>query len=284
MADRLGVRLLGEFRLDGVELEALRSRQARTLLKRLAARAGRHGPADSLVEAVWPDGRPAQPDRDLHVLVSRARAVVGADRVVRRDGGYALVADWWDVDELATPRPRGGPPGGGRRRASGARTAAEGRCHWCARPLLADEPDAEWAADARSAAEAAVRGGAPGGGDGRAGHRPGGRRRRVRHRGAAQRPYDEAALRTLMRAHAAAGRPASALAEFARVRELLAEELGVDPAPETRALHEELLPGARRACPSHRAAAAGGLVGRDEELRALDAELSARGRGAGGRW
>ena len=54
-------------------------------------------------------------------------------------------------------------------------------------------------------------------------------------------PYDEAALRTLMRAHVAAGRPASALAEFARVRELLAEELGVDPAPETRALHEALL-------------------------------------------
>ena len=54
-------------------------------------------------------------------------------------------------------------------------------------------------------------------------------------------PYDEAALRTLMRAHVAAGRPASALAEFARVRELLGEELGVEPAPETRALHEALL-------------------------------------------
>ena len=44
-----------------------------------------------------------------------------------------------------------------------------------------------------------------------------------------------------MRAQVAAGRPASALAEFARVRELLAEELGVEPAPETRALHEQML-------------------------------------------
>ena len=40
MADRLGVRLLGEFRIDGVEVEALRSRQARTLLKRLALERG----------------------------------------------------------------------------------------------------------------------------------------------------------------------------------------------------------------------------------------------------
>ena len=44
MADRLGVRLLGEFRIDGVELEALRSRQARLLLKRLALERGGRSP------------------------------------------------------------------------------------------------------------------------------------------------------------------------------------------------------------------------------------------------
>ena len=102
MADRLGVRLLGEFRLDGVELDALRSRQARTLLKRLALERGGTVTADSLVEAVWPAAKPAQPDRDLHVLVSRARSVLGQDRVPRRDGGYGLTADWWDLDELTT--------------------------------------------------------------------------------------------------------------------------------------------------------------------------------------
>ena len=129
MADRLGVRLLGEFRLDGVELDALRSRQARTLLKRLALERGGTVGADSLVEAVWPASRPAprptQPERDLHVLVSRARTVVGADRVVRRDAGYALAADWWDVAELTNLTREAV------RRADtgdlvGARTAAEG--------------------------------------------------------------------------------------------------------------------------------------------------------------
>ena len=57
-------------------------------------------------------------------------------------------------------------------------------------------------------------------------------------------PYDEAALRLVMRAQAAAGRPASALAAYARFRQRLAEDLGVDPAPETTALHTALLRGA----------------------------------------
>ena len=55
----------------------LRSRQARTLLRRLALERGGTVAADSLIEAVWPSARPAKPERDLHVLVSRARAVVG---------------------------------------------------------------------------------------------------------------------------------------------------------------------------------------------------------------
>ena len=58
LASRLGVRLLGEFRIDGAELEALRSRQARTLLKRLALERGATVSADGLVEAVWPSSGP----------------------------------------------------------------------------------------------------------------------------------------------------------------------------------------------------------------------------------
>ena len=54
-------------------------------------------------------------------------------------------------------------------------------------------------------------------------------------------PYDEAALRSLMRGHVALGRPASALAAYAEVRTRLADDLGVSPSPETEALHAEIL-------------------------------------------
>jgi DNA-binding SARP family transcriptional activator len=266
---RLGIRLLGEFRVDGVERDELRSRQARTLVKRLALEQGSTVAADSLVEAVWGDRRPAQPDRDLHVLVSRARSFVGADRLVRRDGGYALVADWWDLAELVTLGREAA------RRADsgdlvGARTAAAAALALARGPLLADEPDAEWAADARAAAQAAVAevrrvAAAAALASGQVGDAAAYASEALRAD-----PYDEVALRTLLRAHAAAGRPASALAEYERFRELLAEELGVDPAPETRALHEALL---REEAPALAPPPVRSLVGRGAELRALDEEL-----------
>ncbi|MDT7574710.1 MAG: hypothetical protein QOH17_1043 [Pseudonocardiales bacterium] len=274
MADRLGVRLLGDFRLDGVGLDALRSRQARTLLKRLALERGGTVLLDRLLDAVWPTNRPTRPERDLHVLVSRARAVIGAERVLRRDGGYAFAADWWDVEELST---LGGEAA---RRAdagdvAGARTAAEGALLLVHGVLLADEADAEWAVEARSAVEATIAGirrvaATSALAAGQVGDAAAHATEALRHD-----PYDESALRTLMRAHVAAGRPASALAEFAKVRKLLTEELGVDPGPETRALHEQILTRRSEGTPerSPEQAQPRGLVGRDAELRALDAEL-----------
>jgi DNA-binding SARP family transcriptional activator len=54
-------------------------------------------------------------------------------------------------------------------------------------------------------------------------------------------PAQEGAWRTLMRAQAANGDRAAALSTFERCRAALARELGVDPSPETTALHERLL-------------------------------------------
>lgn len=54
-------------------------------------------------------------------------------------------------------------------------------------------------------------------------------------------PFRESAHRLVMRAHVDAGNPAMGLQTFERCRTLLAEELGADPAPETRALHATLL-------------------------------------------
>lgn len=54
-------------------------------------------------------------------------------------------------------------------------------------------------------------------------------------------PTDESVWRILMQAQAASGNRAAALTTFERCRASLSRELGVDPAPETAALHESLL-------------------------------------------
>lgn len=54
-------------------------------------------------------------------------------------------------------------------------------------------------------------------------------------------PFRETAWQLLMRAHAAGGNTAEALRAYEQCRALIADELGVSPSPQTRALHTELL-------------------------------------------
>jgi len=56
-------------------------------------------------------------------------------------------------------------------------------------------------------------------------------------------PYRESGYRRLMLAHNASGNRAEALRVYQRCRELLSEELGVDPSPETEGIYRELLAG-----------------------------------------
>src|SRR5205085_5948551 len=54
-------------------------------------------------------------------------------------------------------------------------------------------------------------------------------------------PYRESAYRLLMRAHEAGGNRAEALRAYERCRQMLAEEMGVSPDPETEAVYVGLL-------------------------------------------
>jgi DNA-binding SARP family transcriptional activator len=54
-------------------------------------------------------------------------------------------------------------------------------------------------------------------------------------------PLREAGHRALMRVHQAAGERGEALRVHAELRAMLAEELGIEPSPETEALYLELL-------------------------------------------
>ena len=54
-------------------------------------------------------------------------------------------------------------------------------------------------------------------------------------------PFRETAYQLLMKMHAAAGDRAEALRVFAKCRELLRDELGVSPSPQTEAVYLEIL-------------------------------------------
>ena len=118
----------------------------------------------------------------------------------------------------------------------------------------------------------------------------------VARRLVAAEPLYEAAHRELMRLYHLLGRDAEAIAQYHRCRQVLQEEVGVAPAPETQALYQAL----RRRSPSPSAEAvpevylpppaayapvdldAPPLVGRDAERAALLGHLEAAITGRGG--
>src|SRR5918995_1462852 len=98
-------------------------------------------------------------------------------------------------------------------------------------------------------------------------------------------PLRESAHRCRMAAHAAGGNRAEALRAYQRLRRVLADELGVDPAAETEAAYLELLgpapPTRRAAGPRDRAPAAPPpFVGRESELAVLAAAWDRAAAGA----
>jgi DNA-binding SARP family transcriptional activator len=104
-------------------------------------------------------------------------------------------------------------------------------------------------------------------------------------------PWDESAHRRAMRLLALTGRRGAALAQYEACRRVLAAEFGIEPAPETAALYEQIREG-KISQPREPGPAIGALpslhpargdpegtstplfVGRDRELAALDAHLA----------
>ncbi len=236
----LRVRTLGAFEIEGVDLTAVRSRKTRLLLKVLALGRGRPVSVDRLLEVIWGGEPPMHPERDLSALVSRARGVVGRDAIPRNDAGYALDASWFDLDEaeLLTHRAAAQLVAGA---AVDAVESARAGLALLRGPLLAGEPDAPWADVERAAVarisarlrelagQAAL---ACGDTTGAA---------TLAELGLEEDPYDEASLRLLMTAQTRAGRPGSALAAYATLRERLVEDLGANPSSETEALHTAIV-------------------------------------------
>lgn len=262
------MRVLGDVSVDGVDLGSAVDRKARLLLRYLAMARGRAISTEALADALWSGRPPARPADQIAVLASRLRRALGASAVEHGDHGYRLRYDWLDLDELA-----GLVTAVGERSAAGSTSAAAAAARVAVSllrgPLPGPASEAEWVLADHAAAVRLVH-----------------RARRTAAEAllgsgdwldaldlaaatAQEDPYDEDAVRLVMRANVAGGRPAAALATYASLRDLLADELGTDPAAETAALHEAILRGeVVVAAPT---AATTRLVGRASQLSHLDA-------------
>jgi DNA-binding SARP family transcriptional activator len=223
--------------------------RVRALLTLLALDAGRVVPAYSLIDRLWCDdaSRPADAVNALQSLVSRLRAALrdgGVDQAVIESApaGYRLAVSPQDVDVIAFEAAS----------RAGARFLNDGNPAQAARvlhaalatwrgPALADVADEEFVgavaarlAQARHAAQLDWAQAVVALGDGAT---VAGELRAI----VAADPLSERPRALLMRALAADGRSAEALAIYHDFRDQLADQLGVDPSPPLEQLYLGIL-------------------------------------------
>ncbi|WP_204288957.1 AfsR/SARP family transcriptional regulator [Microbispora amethystogenes] len=288
---------------------SLPSRRQGQLLALLICAEGRPVPADRLADVLW-GGRPgSQSGKNLQVIVHRLRRTLDdPGRIQYGRSGYSLVAQPAEVDswEFAALVERAGQALGRRdghrdSRRDSRRDTEEAAvlleralALWRGRAFtglddlapLAEEAERleqqrRWALTERIDADMAL-----------------GRHARVVHELVAmvdENPLAEPAVARLMAALHHTGQRTDALELYRRTRAALVGELGLEPGPQLRALHQAILRGDREigpAVPGRETAHAphappgtapcllppqlGDLTGRDEELRLIAAVLRER--------
>jgi predicted ATPase/DNA-binding SARP family transcriptional activator len=262
--------------LDGVRWqgEPVVGERPQALLAALAS--CRAVTAERLVGQIWADDVPANPSKALQVLVSRLRAVCGADAVVRVGDGYRLGLAPDQVDSLVL-RDRAAAAQAELETDPAAAAELAGAALALGRALgdgaAAEDVQGPLAEVRRDAAHARrVAGRALAQASSRAGSHevalP------LLEEASALHPDDEGLLADLLHSLAAVRGAAAALDRYERHRADLRDRLGTDPGPELQRLHQELLSldSPVREGVHYEATA---LLGRGDDLRRLRAALVA---------
>jgi predicted ATPase/DNA-binding SARP family transcriptional activator/tetratricopeptide (TPR) repeat protein len=197
-----------------------------------------------LVDGLWPHDQPENPTKALQVLVSRARAQLGADLIASTPSGYRLSLSEDQVDTSAVVL---SATASARHARAGDHEAA--LAHAEAGLALYEEAESgdtgyddpvsalrvERASTRRSLARARAL----------ALSRLGRRAEAVEALTGlvTERPRDEEVLLELLRCEAETVGPSAALARYDAYRRSLRDELGSDPGPALQALHRQLLQG-----------------------------------------
>ena len=223
-----------------------------------------------LVDALWTDERPEHPVKALQLLVSRVRARLGSDLIVSTPTGYRLSLSEDQVDAAAVllsaaaseQSARDGDNASALKHAEAGLALCAGATSW-------DSTDADPLSALRAARMSTYRSLV------RSHALALSRLRRAAEaigpltELAAERPRDEEVLLELLRCAAATTGPATALARYDAYRRTLREELGSEPGPALRSLHQELLltdaPAVRHGVRQEPNA----LLGRDKDVAAV---------------
>jgi len=282
------VRLLGPVSLlvDGEAVPLPGARQ-RVALAAMALARGGVVSSEALADYLWGEEQPDRVRAALHTTVTRLRKLVGSERVVSTGGGYALAVPDEAVDvrrfrALVADARRADDTG------HEQRLLREARAMWRGEPLDGVDSEQlraehlqplteEWFAATERLVDLRL---ARGELDNLV----------AELRGLVSRhPLRESLWSRLMRALAATGRQADALDAYQEVRELLLEELGLDPGPELTAAHAAVLAGEGPSAtsepepgpvpapevpaprvPRQLPTDVASFVGREEQLRVLD--------------
>jgi DNA-binding SARP family transcriptional activator len=225
----------------------LPGRRGRLLLAYLAAHRRHPVSRDQLIDALWPDGVNDSAGATLTVLLSKTRALLGHDTIVGRGRLHLVLpeAAIVDVETAAVAL----------HLAESAIALGECRRAWSwvlgaqftAERTFLDGYEAPWIIERRAQmdllhqqalacyAQACLGIGGT--------ELPGAERAARRLTSLA--PLSETGHRLLIEALAARGDLSSALRAYEQLRQTLADELGVDPGPQLRDLHQRLLTAGR---------------------------------------